>query len=240
MVPVEQSAGDSHGDPEVTTSIGWGVLHLFCKVQPGKTSAESIISAVAKVVDDSHQVVGVAMFGHKADLGFMAIGPDLWRLRSLQSGLQSAGLEICDSYVSMTELSEYSADLPEEMKTKRLYPQLPPDGKRAYCFYPMSRRRETIGNWYTLDFDNRREMMMEHGKSGRNFRGRIVQLITGSTGVDDHEWGVTLFGEHLDDLKEAVYTMRFDEASAVYGDFGRFYTGLVADDLSTVLKRIGL
>ncbi len=240
MVPVEQSARDSYDDFEVTTSVGLGVLHLFCKIQPGKTRADSILSVTADAVDDNHQVLGVAMLGHKADLGFMAIGPDLWRLRTLQAGLQSAGLEVCDSYVSMTELSEYSADLPDEMKSQRLYPQLPPAGKRAYCFYPMSRRRETIGNWYTLDFDDRREMMMEHGKSGRNFRGRIVQLITGSTGVDDHEWGVTLFGEHLDDLKDAVYTMRFDEASAVYGDFGRFYTGLVADDLSTVLKRIGL
>ncbi len=225
---------------EVTTSVGWGVLHLFCKTQPGETSAARILAAVDEVADDNHQVLAVAILGHKADLGFVAMGPDIWRLRGLQTGLQSAGLEVCDSYVSMTELSEYSADLPAEMQSQRLYPQLPPEGKRAFCFYPMSRRREEIGNWYTLPYDTRREMMYEHGKSGRNFRGRIVQLITGSTGVDDHEWGVTLFGNHLDDLKEVVYVMRFDEASAVYGDFGRFYTGLLADDLPTVLKRAGL
>ncbi len=71
--------------------------------------------------------------------------------------------------------------------------------------------------------------MYEHGTSGRKFAGRIVQLITGSTGLDDYEWGVTLFGQHPDDLKEVVYTMRFDEASSVYADFGPFYTGMVAE-----------
>jgi len=107
----------------------------------------------------------------------------------------------------------------------------------------MSTRRGAVaegsGNWFTLPYDTRRELMYEHGTSGRKFRGRILQVVTGSTGVDDFEWGVTLFGEHLDDLKEVVYTMRFDEASAVYGEFGTFYTGLLADP-STVLDRIGL
>ena len=70
-------------------------------------------------------------------------------------------------------------------------------------------------------------MMSEHGHSGRKFAGRIVQYVTGSAGVDDYEWGVTLFGAHADDLKAAVYTMRFDQASAVYGIFGQFYTGMV-------------
>lgn len=232
---------------EVTTSMGLGVLHLFCKIPSldglaGKTAptTTAVTAAVAAVADDDHQVLAVAILGHKADLCFMVLGPDIWRLRSLQTGLQAAGLVVVDSYVSMTELSEYAADLPEEMKSERLNPRLPPEGKPAFCFYPMSRRRETIGNWYALSYDERREMMYEHGKSGRNFRGRIVQLITGSTGVDDHEWGVTLFAEHLDDLKDVVYTLRFDEASAVYGEFGRFYTGLLAPDLATVLKRVGL
>jgi chlorite dismutase len=69
--------------------------------------------------------------------------------------------------------------------------------------------------------------MNEHGTSGRKFAGRIAQYITGSAGVDDYEWGVTLFGVHPDDLKEVVYTMRFDRASAVYAEFGPFYTGVV-------------
>ena len=81
--------------------------------------------------------------------------------------------------------------------------------------------------------------MFEHGTSGRKFAGRLVQLITASTGLDDYEWGVTLFAARPDDLKDVVYTMRFDEASAVFAEFGPFYTGLVADP-AVVLDRIGL
>tara|TARA_Y100000768_G_scaffold150421_1_gene112322 strand:- start:385 stop:1074 length:690 start_codon:yes stop_codon:yes gene_type:complete len=220
----------------VSTSVGWGVLHLFCKLTDA-TDEQRVIAAVKDVQDSDHQVLCVALFGHKADIGFMALGPDLWRLRSLQSKLQHAGLLVADSYVSMTETSEYAPDLPEEMKMPRLHPELPPEGKHAFCFYPMSKRREGQGNWYTLDYETRREMMYEHGKSGRNFRGRILQVVTGSTGVDDYEWGVTLFAEHLDDLKEVVYTMRYDEASAIYGEFGAFYTGLL-EEVEIVVQQV--
>ena len=227
---------------QVTTSVGWGVLHLFCKLTP-QADRSRVLEAVERTAGDGHQVLTVAVLGHKADVGFMALGGDLWRLRGLQTGLQQAGLEVADSYVSMTEVSEYAEDLPAEMKAPRLYPDLPPEGKPAFCFYPMSKRREAVtqgsGNWFTLPYDTRRELMYEHGKSGRRFRGRILQVVTGSTGVDDFEWGVTLFGEHLDDLKDVVYTMRYDEASAVYATFGTFYTGLLADT-AEVLDRIGL
>lgn len=222
----------------VTTSIGWGVVHLFCKVTP-TSDPQAVTNALKEGADGDHQVLTAAIFGHKADLCVLALGPDLWRIRRLQTALAAAGLEIVDSYVSMTETSEYAPDLPEEMKTPRLYPDLPPEGMHAFCFYPMSKRREQQGNWYTLPYDTRRELMYEHGKSGRNFRGRIVQLVTGSTGVDDYEWGVTLFGRHLDDLKEVVYTMRYDEASAIYGEFGAFYTGM-CDEPAVVLAQLGL
>jgi len=220
----------------VTTSVGWGVLHLFCKATD-RTDGQRVVAAVKEIQDGDHQVLCVAVFGHKADIGFMALGPDLWRLRNLQSQIQRAGLVVVDSYISMTETSEYSPDLPEEMKTPRLHPELPPEGKNAFCFYPMSKRRESGGNWYTLPYDTRRELMYEHGKSGRNFRGRILQVVTGSTGVDDFEWGVTLFATHLDDLKEVVYTMRYDEASAIYGEFGAFYTGLL-DEPEVVVQQV--
>ena len=220
----------------VTTSVGWGVLHLFCKVTD-RTDGQRVVAAVKQIQDSDHQVLCVALFGHKADIGFMALGPDLWRLRRLQSQLQQAGLVVADSYISMTETSEYAPDLPEEMKTPRLHPELPPEGKNAFCFYPMSKRREPDGNWYTLPYETRRELMYEHGKSGRNFRGRILQVVTGSTGVDDFEWGVTLFATHLDDLKEVVYTMRYDEASAIYGEFGTFYTGLL-DEPEVVVQQV--
>ena len=220
----------------VSTSIGWGVLHLFCKVSDA-SDKQRVLAAVKETEDADHQVLAVALFGHKADIGFMVLGPELWRILSFQTNIHRAGLLVADSYVSMTETSEYSPDLPEEMKSPRLYPELPPEGKHAFCFYPMSKRREEHGNWYTLPYENRRELMYEHGKSGRNFRGRILQVVTGSTGVDDFEWGVTLFGNYLDDLKEVVYTMRYDEASAIYGEFGTFYTGMV-DEPEIVIDQV--
>lgn len=219
---------------DVRPSIGQGVLHLFFKVGPAvdKVAATAAVDAGRERGD---QVVAVAMLGHKADVAVMGLGPNLWSLRELQTDLVTAGLELVDSYVSLTELSEYALGIPDEMKNMRLWPELPPEGKPAWCFYPMSKKREgDEQNWFTLDFDRRRELMYEHGTSGRKFAGRIVQLITGSTGLDDYEWGVTLFGVHPDDLKEVVYTMRFDEASAVYADFGPFYTGMVAE-LSDIL-----
>ena len=88
----------------------------------------------------------------------------------------------------------------------------------------MSKRRNVGQNWYTLPYDERDQLMRGHGKTGRTFAGRVLQLITGSTGLDDWEWGVTLFAERPDDLKDVVYTMRFDEASATYAEFGPFFT----------------
>jgi chlorite dismutase len=138
---------------------------------------------------------------------------------------------VVDSYVSITEVSEYAAQMPEEMKRPRLYPTIPPNhvdyAMPAWCFYPMSKRREGHANWFRLPYDERSRLMHEHGTSGRKFAGRVAQYVTGSTGLDDFEWGVTLFAVHPDDLKEVVYTMRFDEASAIFGEFGPFYTGMV-------------
>jgi chlorite dismutase len=224
-------------DP-VTPSTGWGVVHLFCK-PTALVDPEAITAAVKACQVDDHQVVSVVVLGHKADLGFMALGPDLWRLRKFQTDLTAAGLDVVDSYVSMTEVSEYAQGVPEELKRMRLYPQLPPEGKPAWCFYPMSKRRNVGQNWYMLPYDEREQLMRGHGKTGRTFAGRVLQLITGSTGVDDWEWGVTLFAERPDDLKEVVYTMRFDEASAIYAEFGPFFTGLVAP-IDELLVTLGL
>ncbi len=94
-----------------------------------------------------------------------------------------------------------------------------------------TQHRDPAGHLYA------EELMAEHGKSGRTFAGRIGQYITASAGLDDYEWGVTLFGVHPDDIKEVVYTMRFDVASSVYAEFGPFYTGMVVsvEDLVTTL-----
>lgn len=222
----------------VSPTVGLGVVHLFCKVTP-LADPDAITAAVQKAQAEGDQVVTVAVLGHKADLAFMALGPDLWRLRRLQAAVQLAGLEVVDSYVSLTELSEYAQGVPEPMKQARLHPQLPPEGKPAWCFYPMSKQRGDAHNWFTLPYDDRKEMMYEHGASGRNFAGRVLQVVTGSTGLDDYEWGVTLFATAPDDLKEVVYTMRFDKASAIYAEFGPFYTGMVAP-VDEVLTQLGL
>jgi peroxiredoxin len=220
----------SHADlvtlEPVVPSVGWGVLHLFAKSTP-RLDPEAMVAAVKATEAADHQVVTAAMLGHKADLAFMGLGPDWRELRRLQSRLQDAGLEIADSYVSLTEVSEYAGGVPEEMRQQRLYPRLPPPGKPAFCFYPMSRRREVQQNWYTAPYEEREAMMREHGASGRAFAGRILQVITGSSGLDDYEWGVTLFGVHPDDLKAVVYQLRYDRASAIYADFGPFYAGMV-------------
>lgn len=225
-------------DSPLVPSVGQAVLHLFCHVPAGSgLDTVSLGQAIREAEADGYQVVPVALLGHKADLGLMVLGPDLWRLREFQSAVQRCGAVIASSYVSLTEISEYAAGVPEEMRQARLFPQLPPDGKTAFCFYPMSKRRSAEHNWYSLDFESRKELMMGHGKVGRTFHGRILQVITGSTGLDAFEWGVTLFGVHPDDLKECVYEMRFDEASAHYAEFGPFYTGMVGD-LETVLAAI--
>ena len=226
----------------VVPATGQGVVHLFWRVptaDQAPVDAAAVAAAVKGAEADGVQVVPVALLGHKADLATMALGEDLWRLRDLQTDLARAGLLLADSYVSLTELSEYAKGLPEDMAQARLWPQLPPEGKPAWCFYPMSKRRWVGANWYALPYDERKELMYEHGGSGRKFAGRILQVVTGSAGVDDHEWGVTLFGQHPDDLKEVVYTMRYDTASALYGDFGTFYTGMVGD-LDEVLVRVGI
>jgi peroxiredoxin len=203
------------------------VLHLFCVTTPA-TDREALNSAVADARSAGCQVITAAMLGHKADVGVMAISNDTAVLYSLQTQMQRAGLEVRDSYLSITEVSEYAKGLPEEALRDRLYPQLPPEGKPAFCFYPMSKRREGHANWYATPFDERTEMMMEHGKSGRAFAGKIVQLVTASTGLDSHEWGVTLFGVSLEIIKDVVYTMRFVKGSALYGEFGDFFVGYLA------------
>lgn len=227
MGPAGTLLGMSDAAQPIGPTTGLAVVHLFCKPTP-LADAGAVSAAVETATSTGAQVVPVAILGHKADLAFMAIGPDWRALRTFQTGLQQAGLDVVDSYVSLTELSEYAKGLPEQMANARLYPQLPPEGKPAFCFYPMSKRRNVGANWYALPYDERSELMHEHGATGRTFAGRILQLITGSTGLDDHEWGVTLFGVHPDDLKDVVYTMRYDRASAQYAEFGPFYTGFVS------------
>jgi chlorite dismutase len=110
---------------------------------------------------------------------------------------------------------------------RRLYPPLPADMPYV-CFYPMSKKRVPEQNWYELPLRERNRMMWAHGLSGRRFAGRVQQIVTGSIGLDVWEWGVTLFARDPLEFKRIVTDMRFDEASARYGEFGSFYVGKVA------------
>ena len=158
------------------------------------------------------------------------------------------------SFVSLTEISEYVpsveqyADrLVEEgeergspafeakvkaysqrepmMRTQRLTPEFP--DWPATCFYPMNKKRKVGENWFSLDFPERNKMMAEHARSGMEFAGKVSQLITTSVGLDDWEWGVTLWARNPEFLKDIVYRMRFDEASARFAEFGPFYTSYI-------------
>jgi peroxiredoxin len=203
------------------------VLHLFGSTGD-HVDRSAVVDAIAIAESHDIQVITAAILGHKGDLAVMAIGADVQALRALQTALRRAGVQVVDSYLSITEVSEYAKGMPEHMLQDRLYPKLPPEGKPAFCFYPMSKRREASANWYATPYEARHEMMMEHGTSGRKFAGQVVQLVTASTGLDNFEWGVTLFANSLEVVKDVVYTMRFDKGSALYGEFGRFYVGYLA------------
>lgn len=128
-----------------------------------------------------------------------------------------------------THMAKYSND--------KLYPNLP--DWPVFCFYSMAKRRGETFNWYELPFDERKRLMAEHGKVGRQWTGKIRQLITGSVGLDDSEWGVSLFANNSYDIKGIVYQMRYDEVSVKYAEFGDFYIGLQLP-LDQLFRRIGL
>jgi chlorite dismutase len=122
------------------------------------------------------------------------------------------------------KLKAYADRLPM-MNRQRLTPEFPP--YPATCFYPMNKKRKVSENWFLLPFEERNRMMAEHAKSGMTFAGKVQQLITVGVGLDDWEWGVTLWAKNPQYLTEIVYRMRFDEASARYAEFGPFYTSYI-------------
>jgi hydrogen peroxide-dependent heme synthase len=256
-------------DP-VQPSVGWGVLHLFYRVDRDRAerdpeAGKRVSDAVQSLVDDGHQALLFVVLGHKADLGVMVLGPDLARLHAFQQELTGTPLTLVDSYVSLTELSEYTSTEDDERarlateeqlegpaaearlaawrermahyQEQRVHPQLP--RKQTICFYPMSKRRAAAANWYSLPFSDRKRLMGGHARVGRTYAGRVLQLITGSTGLDDWEWGVTLLADDPAALKEIVYEMRFDPVSADYAEFGPFVTGLLLEPAEAV-RRVGL
>ena len=179
-----------------------------------------------------------SVLGHKADLLCLHFRPTLDGLSTIERRFEDTALakftEQTTSYLSVTEVSGYVSDdyfeNPDAVSegTRRyiegkLTPEIPDD--EYVCFYPMSKRRGAEYNWYDLSFEERAELMAGHGEVGKEYAGKIKQVIASSVGFDDHEWGVTLFGADPTDIKDIVYEMRFDPASSRYGEFGDFYVG---------------
>jgi len=174
--------------------------------------------------------------GQKADFMFMILRETPEEIHELETAFNK--LKIADytiptyTYFSVVELSNYLGGSDEDpyqnpYVRSRLYPELP--RTKYICFYPMDKRRLLDDNWYMLPMDERRKLMRSHGEIGRKYAGKVKQIITGSTGLDDHEWGVTLFSDDMLQFKKIVYEMRFDEASARFGEFGEFLVGTLLD-----------
>lgn len=248
---------------EVRPSEGWGVVHLLLRARRDAPGGDDVLAQIDRfVADEPQQVIAFSVLGGRADVGLMALGPDLDALDALTKRVLAGPFEAVYSFVSLTESSEYTSTEDQERarleaageadvegalaawRTRmeayldaRLHPRLP--GRAMIAFYPMSKRRVEGANWYALPFEDRRELMQGHARVGRAYAGRVLQLITGSTGLDDWEWGVTLLADDPATIKEIVYEMRFDEVSARYGEFGPFYVGLVMDPRSA-FARAGL
>jgi hydrogen peroxide-dependent heme synthase len=219
------------------------------------TEAIAALSTSAAEPSDGATAL-VQLLGHKGDLmviAFRKTFDDLGRLQlALSRTKLHAFLQPTSSYVSIVELGMYEmtakihrqlaeqglshgtapfdAAFAEEMTrqaqrvSSRLFSAIP--ARRHVCFYPMNKRRGEMLNWYAEPFDRRAAMMLEHGKVGREYAGRVTQVISGSIGFDDWEWGVDLFADDPVTFKKLIYEMRFDEASAKFAEFGPFYVGL--------------
>ncbi|HEX6594004.1 MAG TPA: hydrogen peroxide-dependent heme synthase [Bacillota bacterium] len=209
-------------------------------------SFEDLVTKWEAVEDEkkgSHAMYTVV--GQKADLIFMFLRPTMEELNELETELGKSKfaefLIPAHSYVSIIELAKYRdaqggvdpETLPETQA--RLKPILPK--WEHICFYPMNRRREGDENWYTLEKDVRGKLLYDHSLTGRKYAGKVKQFITGSIGLDDWEWGVTLFAHDPLQFKKIVYEMRFDEVSSRYGEFGEFFVGnlLKKEDIAQFL-----
>lgn len=218
--------------------------------------AEELSVWLARSHDDAGSSIPVAMLGHKADLLLVHARRTFDELLQAQldvSRLRVSGLlELSTSYVSVVELGMYdmTAKIYDQLAAEghrpgsegfaaakreamavqadrvhgRLFTAFP--RRRYVCFYPMDKRRGEVKNWYTVSFEHRSQMMREHGMIGRQYAGAVTQIISGSIGYDDWEWGVDLFADDPVVFKKLIYEMRFDEASADYGEFGPFHVGM--------------
>ncbi len=161
---------------------------------------------------------------------YMTQDADYARHLREKEGLDPDSVEYDDKMQAFRQRMKHYTD-------ERLFPQLPPH--RVMCFYPMNKRRGEEKNWYELEFENRKQLMAGHMVTGRKFAGKVKQLVTGSVGLDDWEWGVTLFADDPFYFKKILYDMRFDEVSAKYGEFGEFRVGILLEP-EELLERLRL
>ncbi|WP_028784160.1 hydrogen peroxide-dependent heme synthase [Thalassobacillus devorans] len=231
-------------EPAITLD-GWYCLHDFRSMD---WTAWKMISSDEResAIHEFHQLINkwektesnktgshaiYSIVGQKADFMMMILRPTMEELNEIENEFNKTKLAEFTipaySYVSVVELSNYMAqgkdpETDPEIQA-RLKPILP---KWKYaCFYPMDKRRQGNDNWYMLEKEDRGKMMYSHGMIGRKYAGKVRQIITGSVGFDDWEWGVTLFAHDVLQFKKLVYEMRFDEVSARFGEFGSFYVG---------------
>jgi len=222
----------------------------------------AILEQAAPVLQQTGSAV-FSLLGHKGDLMLVHFRKDFVELNQVEVQVAKLDLwdylEQTTSYVSVVELGLYestsrvygdlmqkgivphSPEWNQEIEpvlarqraamAPRLFPEIP--DARYICFYPMDRKRGEIKNWYQVPMADRKRMMEEHGLIGRRYAGIVRQIITGSIGFDDWEWGVDLFAEDALVFKKLIYEMRFDEVSAVYALFGTFYIGLRMGALTT-------
>ena len=234
--------------------IRWSELRSLS--QAARRELASQAAASLTVEKNAGYSGAVHLLGHKADLMLVHFRRNFEDLSAAQLQLQQTPLldylEMTTSYVSIVELGmydmtskihqqlaaqslkpgseEYEKAFDAEIEQQRnrmmgrLFPEIPK--RRSVCFYPMNKKRGEHKNWYSTEFQRRSEMMLEHGMIGRHYSGKVTQIISGSIGFDDWEWGVDLFADDPLVFKKLIYEMRFDEASAVYAEFGPFYTGL--------------
>ena len=217
------------------------------------TIAGDAVAALA--VPDAGATTFVQVLGHKADLMVICFRRGFESLAEAQLAMSRTRLhdvlEPTSSYVSVVELGMYEMtakihaqvgaahapgteefdrafnhelDVQRQRVMNRLFLDVP--SARYVCFYPMNKRRGEVLNWYSESFDRRASMMREHGMIGRHYTGKVTQVISGSIGFDDWDWGVDLFAQDPLVFKKLIYEMRFDEASAKFAEFGPFYVGL--------------
>ena len=181
-------------------------------------------------IADAEQVLAKSELARDIDLvySFLSVSEaGLYHITAeLARAAEARGGKVGDAEYARTLAGRVAAERDSDHLKRRLYPELPSDMPYV-CFYPMSKRRDALQNWYTLTLDERSRLMQSHGLTGRRYAGKVQQIITGAIGMDAWEWGVTLFAKDPVDFKKLVTDMRFDEVSAKYAEFGDFYVGKV-------------